>query len=40
MNRIAYGTSSRARKAKWTRQVVVLFLAVVVGILASVSVNF
>lgn len=40
MNRVAYRGVANARMAARFRQVLVLFLAVVVGILVSVSINF
>jgi len=40
MNRVAYRGIANARMAGRLRQVLVLFLAVVVGILLSVSINF
>lgn len=40
MNRVYYRSITNARVASRLRQVLVLFLAVVVGILVSVSVNF
>ena len=40
MNRVDYRGYAHARMAARLRQVLVLFLAVVVGILVSVSVNF
>ena len=40
MNRVAYRGVANARMAARIRQVLVLFLAVVVGILVSVSINF
>ena len=40
MNRVYYRDVAHARMAARLRQVLVLFAAVVVGILVSVSVNF
>jgi hypothetical protein len=40
MNRVDYRGIAHARMAARFRQVLVLFLAVVVGILVSVSINF
>ena len=40
MNRVAYRGVTNARMAARLRQVLVLFLAVVAGILVSVSINF
>lgn len=40
MNRVAYRGIANTRMASRLRQVLVLFLAVVVGILLSVSINF
>ncbi|MGC1241582.1 MAG: hypothetical protein WA874_08330 [Chryseosolibacter sp.] len=40
MNRVTYRGIAQARMAARFRQVLVLFLAVVVGILVSVSINF
>ena len=40
MNRVDFRGIANARMAARLRQVLVLFLAVVVGILVSVSVNF
>lgn len=40
MNRVDFRGIAQARTAARLRQVLVLFLAVVVGILVSVSVNF
>lgn len=40
MNRVDFRGNVQARIAARLRQVLVLFLAVVVGILVSVSVNF
>jgi hypothetical protein len=40
MNRVDYRGYAHARMAARLRQVLVLFVAVIVGILVSVSVNF
>lgn len=40
MNRVDFKQMAHARIAARLRQVVVLFVAVIVGILVSVSVNF
>jgi hypothetical protein len=40
MNKVYYKGASSARLTSRMRQVVVLFLAVVAGILVSVSINF
>jgi hypothetical protein len=40
MNRVDFKQMAHARMAARLRQVVVLFAAVVIGILVSVSVNF
>ncbi len=40
MNRVDFRGSAQARMAARLRQVLVLFVAVIVGILVSVSVNF
>ena len=40
MNRVDFRGNAHARMAARLRQVLVLFVAVVVGILVSVSVNF
>jgi len=40
MNRVDYRSPARLRMASRMKQAVVLFVAVIVGILASVTVNF